>query len=62
MEHESITGELVKMSPPVVLTAGAKFGLITLQDWQCILTIIYAVFGCVYLVLKIRKAWKNRNN
>lgn len=61
MEHESIGTEVAKLSPPVVVTAGAKFGLFTLQEWMCVATIIYTAFGTLYLCLKIRRAWKNRN-
>jgi hypothetical protein len=62
MGEDKISVELAKMSPPVVLTAGEKFGLFTLQDWQCIVTIVYAFLGILYLGLKIWRTWKNRNN
>jgi TRAP-type C4-dicarboxylate transport system permease large subunit len=61
MEHESIASELAKLSPPVVISAGAKFGWFTLQDWVCVATLIYTAVGIIYLCLKIRRAWKNRN-
>ncbi len=61
MEHEKIGGELAKLTPPVLLSTGAKFGWFTLQDWVCVATLIYTAFGTLYLVLKIRRAWKNRD-
>lgn len=61
MEHDSIGPELAKLSPPVVVSAVSKSGF-TLQEWVYIATLIYTVCGCCYLILKIRRAWKNRNN
>jgi len=60
MDRDSIGSEVAKLTPPVVISAGAKFGWFTLQDWVCIATLIYTVFGIVHLALKIRRAWKNR--
>lgn len=62
MHQEGIGSEVAKMAPPVVISAGAKFGWFTLQDWVCVATIIYTAFGIFYLCLKIRRAWKNRGS
>ncbi|MDR7865175.1 MAG: hypothetical protein RIN56_00075 [Sporomusaceae bacterium] len=61
MNHESVGSELAKIAPPVVVTAGARFGWFTLQEWMCVVTIVYTVFGICYLALKIRRVWKERN-
>lgn len=57
----SLAAELVKASPPVLITTASKIMGLTLSDWIAVLTILYLVLQIGLLVPKywtgVPKLW-----
>lgn len=56
----TLAAEVVKASPPVLITAAAKVMGLTLSDWIAVLTIIYLVLQIGLLLPKYRKVLGER--
>lgn len=50
----TLAAEIMKASPPVIVTAAAKVFGLTLSDWIAVLTIVYLVLQIGLLLPKYR--------